>query len=36
MGKKNIVLDDKLEAKFREAAFKVKGMEKGNTSKAIE
>lgn len=36
MGKINVVLDDKLEQKFRKAIFQRKGMKKGNISKALE
>jgi len=36
MGKMNIVLDDKLELKFRETVFERKGMKKGNISEALE
>jgi len=36
VGKMNIVLDDKLEERFRETIFKSKGMKKGNISEAIE
>lgn len=35
MGKMNIVLDDKLEQRFRKAVFERKGMKKGNISKAL-
>jgi hypothetical protein len=36
MGKMNIVLNDKLEEKFRKAVFEKKGMKKGNISEALE
>lgn len=36
MGKLNVVIDDKLDRKFREAIFKTKGMKKGNLTEAIE
>lgn len=32
----NIVLDDKLEERFRKTVFQRKGMKKGNISKALE
>jgi hypothetical protein len=36
MGKVTLVLDDKLEERFREAIFKSKGMRRGNIQAAIE
>jgi hypothetical protein len=36
MGKVTLVLDDKLEERFREAIFKSKGMRRGNIQSAIE
>jgi hypothetical protein len=36
MGKVTLVLDNKLEERFREAIFKSKGMKKGNISEAME
>jgi hypothetical protein len=36
MGKMNIVLDDKLEERFRKAVFEAKGMKKGNISESLE
>jgi len=36
MGKMNIVLDDKIEERFRKAVFDNKGMKKGNISEALE
>jgi len=36
MGKMNIVLDDKIEDKFRKTVFQRKGMKKGNISQALE
>lgn len=35
MGKVTLVLDDKLEERFREAIFKSKGMKRGNMSEAF-
>jgi len=36
MGKKlTILLDEKLDQKFRETVFKVKGMRKGNLQEAV-
>jgi len=32
----NIVLDDKIEDKFRKTVFQRKGMKKGNISQALE
>ena len=36
MGKMNIVLNDKLEKKFRDSVYTNKGYKKGNISEAIE
>ena len=36
MGKVTLVLDDKLEERFREAIFKSKGMKRGNMSEAFQ
>jgi hypothetical protein len=36
MGKVTLVLNDKLEERFREAIFKSKGMRRGNIQSAIE
>jgi metal-responsive CopG/Arc/MetJ family transcriptional regulator len=36
MGKVTLVLDDKLEERFREAIFKSKGMRRGNMSEAFQ
>lgn len=37
MGKKlTFIIDDKLDEKFREAVFKMKGMRRGNLTEAIE
>jgi len=36
MGKINVVLEDKLEEKFRRTIFESKGMKKGNISEAIQ
>lgn len=36
MGKMNIILDDKLEERFRKAVADSKGMKKGNISISLE
>lgn len=36
MGKVTLVLDDKLEDRFRDAIYKSKGMRRGNLQSAIE
>ena len=37
MGKKlTVIIEDKLDERFREAVFKSKGMHKGNITEAIE
>lgn len=36
MGKLNVIIEDQLDRKFREAIFKTKGMRKGNLTEAIE
>ena len=36
MGKVTLVVDDKLEERFREAIFKSKGMRRGNMSEAFQ
>lgn len=36
MAKMTVVIDDKLEERFREAIFKDKGMKRGNIHDAIE
>jgi hypothetical protein len=36
MAKLNLVIDDKLDQKFRETIFKAKGMKKGNVTEAVE
>ena len=36
MGKVTLVLDDKLEERFRDAIYKSKGMRRGNIQAAIE
>ena len=36
MGKINVVVDDKVEKKFRDTVFKRKGMKKGNLTDAVE
>jgi len=36
LGKINVVIDDKVEKKFRGSVFKRKGMKKGNLTEAVE
>ena len=36
MGRMDIILPDKLEARFREEVFKRFGMKKGNLTKAVQ
>jgi len=36
MGKLNIVVDDRVDDRFRKEVFKRKGMKKGNLTQAVE
>jgi len=36
MGKINVIVDDKIEKKFRDTVFKRKGMKKGNLTDSVE
>jgi len=36
MAKLTVIIDDKLDERFREAVFKSKGMHRGNITEAVE